>query len=42
MIVDNRLYSKVVEIIATKPVVMVPVPLNYSLHPKNTDLCIKI
>ena len=40
MIVDNRLYSKVVEIIATKPVVMVPVPLNYSLHPKNTDLCI--
>ena len=40
MIVDNRLYSKVVEIIATKPVVMVPVPLNYSLHPKNTKLCV--
>ena len=40
MIVDKRLYGKVTEIIETRPVILVPVPLNYSLHPKNTGICV--
>ena len=40
MIVDKSLYSEVIEIIETKPVILVPVPLNYSLHPKNTRICV--
>ena len=40
MIVDKSLYSEVIEIIETKPVILVPVPLNYSLHPKNTSICV--
>ena len=40
MIVDNKLYEKVVEIIATREVVLVPVPLTYSLHPKDTSICV--
>ena len=40
MIVDKRLYGKVIEIIETRPVILVPVPLNYSLHPKNTGICV--
>jgi len=39
MIVDKSLYNKVTEIIKQRPIVLVPVPLNYSLHPKNTSLC---
>jgi len=39
MIVEKSLYNKVTEIIKQRPVVLVPVPLNYSLHPKNTSLC---
>ena len=40
MIVDNKLYGQVAEIIATREVVLVPVPLNYSLHPKDTSICV--
>ena len=40
MIVDNSLYAKVVEIIKTQEVILVPVPLNYSLHMKKTSVCV--
>jgi hypothetical protein len=40
MIVDNKLYAKAIDIIATREVVLVPVPLNYSLHPKESSLCV--
>ena len=40
IIYGEKAYTKVIDIIATKEVFLVPVPLNYSLHSKQTKICV--